>query len=82
MTVDIPKPQCAMHDFRFLLFEVTENCALLGCYAVHNGNFLLTFWDNLLVPSSGFKNQEFLNPGDGTNKLSQNTGKKLPLLTV
>ena len=30
--------------------EVDENCALLG------GNFLPTFWDNLLVPTSGFKN--------------------------
>jgi len=31
--------------------EVDENCVLLGCYAV-NSNFLLTFRDNLSVPSS------------------------------
>jgi len=32
--------------------EVDENCALLGYYATRRGNFLLTFWDNLSVPSS------------------------------
>ena len=82
MAVDSPRPQCAMHDFRFPLFEVTGNCALLDCYTVRSGNFLPTFWDNLLVPSSGFKNQEFLNPGGGTNRLSRNVGKKLPLLAA
>jgi hypothetical protein len=30
-----------------------ENCALLGYYAASSGNFLLTFQDNLPVPSSG-----------------------------
>jgi len=33
-----------------------ENCPPLGYYAASSGNFLLTFQDNLLVPSSGFKN--------------------------
>jgi len=33
-----------------------ENCALLGYYAASSCNFLLRFWDNLSVPSSGFKN--------------------------
>ena len=33
-----------------------ENCALLGYYTASSGNFLLTFRDNLSVPSSGFKN--------------------------
>ena len=28
------------------------NCALLDYYTVSSGNFLLIFWDNLLVPSS------------------------------
>ena len=35
---------------------VDENCTRLGYYAVSGGNFLPTFWDNLSVPSSGFKN--------------------------
>jgi len=33
-----------------------ETCALLGYYAASGGNFLLTFRDNLSVPSSGVKN--------------------------
>jgi hypothetical protein len=36
--------------------EVAENCTVLGYYAVSNGNFSLTFWDSLSVPSSVFKN--------------------------
>jgi hypothetical protein len=35
--------------------EVAENCALLGYYTASSGNFLLTFRDNLSVPSSRFK---------------------------
>jgi hypothetical protein len=33
-----------------------ENCAVLCYYAPNIGNFLSTFWDNLSVSSSGFKN--------------------------
>ena len=47
-----------------------ENCAVLGYYAVNHGNFLLKFQDNLLIPSSGFKNPGFLKPEDGTQKSS------------
>jgi hypothetical protein len=36
-------------------YKKVENYALLGYYAVSSGNFLLMFWDNLSVPSSGFK---------------------------
>jgi len=36
--------------------DAAENLALLGYYKASSGNFLLTFRDNLLVPSSGFKN--------------------------
>jgi hypothetical protein len=32
--------------------EVDENCVLQGYYAAYSGNFLLTFQDNLSVPSS------------------------------
>ena len=48
---------------------VFENCAHLGYYTVSSGNFLLTFWDNLSVQSSGFKNPF-------------GVWKKLPLLAV
>lgn len=37
-----------------------DNCALLGYYALSNGNFLPTFQNNLSVPSSGFKNHAWL----------------------
>ena len=60
--------------------EVDENCALLGYYAVSNGKFILTFRDNLSVPSPGVK-KKILNPEDGTDRLSRNVGKKLPLYT-
>jgi len=45
--------------------EVDENCALLSYYVANSDNFLPTFSDKLLVPSSRvkslvFKGQEFL----------------------
>jgi hypothetical protein len=58
-----------------------ENCALLDCYAASSVNFLTTFRENLSVPSSGFKKGVF-NPEDGTDKLSRNFGKELPLLAA
>jgi len=39
----------------FLTFLATEICAILGFYAVYNGNFMPTFRDNLSVPSSSVK---------------------------
>jgi len=33
-----------------------EKHDFLGCYAASSGSFLQTFWDNLVVPSSGLKN--------------------------
>ena len=36
-----------------LFFEVDDNCAPLGYYAVSNDNFLPTFRDNLLVQPDG-----------------------------
>jgi hypothetical protein len=62
--------------------EAAENCALVGCYAAGSGNILPKFRDNLSSPSSGFKNFGFLNPEDGTGRLSLNVGKKLPLPTA
>jgi hypothetical protein len=62
--------------------EVAENCGLLGYYTASSGNFLLTFRDKLSFPPLGLKNFGFLNAADGTDRLSQNVGKKLPLLAV
>jgi len=36
--------------------KIAENCTLLGYYTAISDNFLMKFWDNLLFPSSGFKN--------------------------
>jgi hypothetical protein len=43
-----------------------------------NGKFFPTFWDNLSVQSTA----RFLNPEDGTDRLSRNVGKILPLLAA
>jgi len=37
-------------------YYVVENCILLYYYTVSSGNFLLTFQDNLSVPSSRVNN--------------------------
>ena len=42
-------------DFRR---EVEDNCALLDYYAATSGNSLLTFRDNISVPSSRIKNSK------------------------
>jgi len=56
-----------------------ENCTLLAYYRENSGNSLPTFWDRLLVPSSRVKNPK---KKDGADRLSQNVGNKLPLLSV
>jgi hypothetical protein len=58
--------------------------ALLGYFAASSGNFLPTFWDNVLVPSSGVKNPKegFFTLEGGIHVLSRNVGKKLPLLSA
>ena len=75
---------CVIPAFRR---EVDENCVLLGCYAASSFNFLPTFRDNLSGPF--FSVQEswnfglgLLNREDGTDGLSRNVGKKLPLLAA
>jgi len=40
---------CVVSGFRR---EADRNCAVMGYYAASNGNLLLTFRDNLSVPSS------------------------------
>ena len=59
---------CVISGFRR---EVAGNCALLGYYAAISGNFLPTFGTTYRSHQS-FKN--------GTDRLSRNVGKKLPLL--
>jgi hypothetical protein len=60
--------------------DVDEICALLGYYAVLSGSSVLTFWDNLSVPSSCV--EDFLTIEYGTDCLSKNFGTELPLNTV
>jgi len=50
-----------------------KNCALFRYYAASSDNFLLTFRDNLSVPSSGVKNPK---DEEVTDRLSRNIGKK------
>ena len=40
--------------------EEDENFILQDYYAGSSGNFLPTFWDNISVPSLGFKNPKLL----------------------
>ena len=66
--------------------EIYKNCTLLCFYGTSSSNLFPIFRDNLWVQFSGFKNQKwnpknfgFLNPKDGTDKLSRNVGKKSQL---
>jgi hypothetical protein len=54
-----------------------RTCTVLGYIAASSGSFLSMFRDKLSVPSSGIK-----NPEEGTDRLSRNFGKKLPLLPI
>jgi hypothetical protein len=56
---------------------VDEICALLGYFAASTDNPLPTFRDNASVPSSGASKSKTLE--DGTDTLSLNAGKGLPL---
>jgi len=60
--------------------EVDENCVLLGYYAAGDGNSVPTIRDNQSVPSSGVKEKTTIE--DGTDRLSLNVGKELPLLAA
>ena len=42
--------------------EADENCARLAYYAASRGNFLLTFREKLVIPSSGDKNPRGMGP--------------------
>ena len=61
----------------------SEICVLLGNYAAYSGNSLLTFQDNLSVPSSRVKNLlGFSTLEDRINSLIRNVGKELSLYAV
>ena len=65
--------------------EVSDNSVVQGCCTARSGNFLPVFRDKISVPSSGLKNIHrnlFLSPEEGTDMLSRNVGKKLPLLAA
>ena len=63
--------------------EVDEICALLGYYAASSGIPLPTFRDNVSVPSTRVKKsrkkKDLLTLEDGTDTLSRNVGKRIPL---
>jgi hypothetical protein len=63
--------------------DADEICTLLGYYAASSGNPLPTFRENVTVPSAGVKKSKkrkgFWSLKDGTDKLSRNVGKGLPL---
>jgi len=60
---------------------LSEICALPGYCPTYNGNSLPTFRDRLPVglPSCSGHFLDFLALEDGTDMLSRNVGKKLPL---
>jgi hypothetical protein len=60
--------------------ELDEICALLGYYTVYSGNSLPTFWDDMSIPSSRTTVRYHLQDlEDGTERLSPNVCKELPL---
>jgi len=67
---------CWREEYRMEYNIREENSTLLGYYAASSGNLLRVFWNYLLVPYSR------LTLKDGTNRLSRNVRKKLPLLAA
>jgi hypothetical protein len=77
--------------------KVDENCPLLGYYAASSGNILPAFGTTYQSHPQGSKSltdvsgqpagpilraQDFLKAEEGTDRLSQNVGNRLPLLPV
>jgi len=82
LSSDEQRTDCVISGFRR---EVEGKCALLGSYATSDGNSLPTFRDNLPILPSGTKNRRrkeigFLTHEDGSDRLSWNVDKELPLL--
>jgi hypothetical protein len=66
--------------------DADKICIVLSCYAARSGNTLLTFRNQLLVPSSRVEKSkkkaffyDFLTLEDKINKLSLHDGKVLQL---
>jgi len=68
---------CMISGFRR---EVDKNCAPLGYYVTSSGNSLPTLRDNLSVHFSRVGG--LFTFEDGTDYLSRNVGKELPLLAA
>jgi hypothetical protein len=68
--------QISLYVVSGFLSDVDKNLALLGYYAAQSGNFLPTYRPNISAPSSTVK---ILILENGTDRFSQNVGKKLPL---
>jgi hypothetical protein len=51
----IPEAQQKFEQISVLRRDLNEICALMGFYATQNGNTILTFRDNLSVPSLKLK---------------------------
>jgi len=62
--------------------KLDEIISLLSYHAASSGNLLQTFRDYLSVPSSDSIQGWISTPEDGKDRLSQNVGKKLPLLAL
>jgi hypothetical protein len=61
--------------------SVNEVFALLGCYTVLVGSWLLSFWGSLLIPSSRVK-QSRKTLEDRTDRLSRNVSNEQPINAV
>jgi len=73
--------RCGFHHCLQTSDPVEELTALLGSYADSSVSSLRTFPENLSVPSSGGK-ESVLATEDGTDRLSRNVCKQLPLLAA
>jgi hypothetical protein len=76
-------PLMTTHFYKNILQHRRKvNCALLGYHAASSIYSFLTFRDNLLVPKLRIQESKFTNPEYGTDSLSRNVGKELPLLSA
>jgi hypothetical protein len=61
---------------------IADFCARLGYYEACSVNYLQMSEDTLSVPSSTGKNPGFLNIEDGTDRISRNLARVLPVHAV
>jgi len=70
--------ECCISGFHH---EVDENCALLGYYAISSGNSLQTF-GAIFRPQFQWSRIQERRFQDGSNRLSWNVSKEVPLFAV